>query len=1232
MQSCTKRPPSGLIFVFLLVLFVFMAIGKSSAQTESHIKAGTTVTWSSNQSLNYSVVVDSGAVLRINSGISVKFYYADMTNDNEGDFKIEVAKYGRLIINGTPGAGLVTFGPLESSPKPVHWQGIILDANDAGASPDTLKFFTVSYAKKGLVINRPVELHAPTFDKVSTGIEVNSFTSSSELILPACTFTNVTGTAMAVKQANTKILYPTITTVTGGGNGIELYENNAVIDWATIDQVSGSAIAVKAKGANVTISNAAITRSGKSGIFNDQATAQITITNSSVTTSGKSGLFNVDGTVTANNSTFSSNAFSGIVNSSGTLTINNSDVSLNTLDGITACGLSTTTAKSVNITNNTKYGVNIVDNKMTADVSPIAGTAELAPTVSVTYSNITGNNAALADVNNSSASTSITENFTYNFWGVDNNIGALVTFTKPNSINYIYWVTSGVNYSITGADLTTPLSLTVDDKSTKGGLNYIQAEPFTLNWETTGKFPLVKVKKIENGVTITDYFANTYKYTVVPTGLAATFTIDVSKDDGSNSAPQVTVNRQASLTLTFPLDGGSALVGGKDTVITWVAPSNVTALKLEYKISGTYTEIAASVPNTGSYHWTVPNLDVKVGGAGTGCFVKITEVAGGVASDEASTGSSIYPTPEAAWNYKSTGASENFNITTIAEDLTGPDQQSRVFTTGEVIYVGAFYTDGSDTKCAGYVKTSVTNVAAGVATLNTTGAAITVFGDDISTPEKEGFADQEPITFKVWRADQPNVGKPWGDDMGTGNSRDVAAAGSPKFTDRNMIAAQTLAYTVTPGGTVTPTSGPGAQEISIASGLSSKWFLISSYIDPTVKTLAWVAADPADGSGAILDPIAAPEKQGFKTAADATKFNMLKDIDGKVYWVNGGSVLISDFTTWDKNKGYFLNMASGATGVLKLDGNVITPETNPLSLSAGWNLIPYHRYSNMAPAVALNTIASGLTLVKDIDGNIYWPAYGINTLGNMMPGKAYLVKLSSAQTLTYPKNTGAIPLFPKESAANEAAENTVHFKTGFNSDNSSVVAFLEESLKGKANEGDEIGAFNSEGKLCGSSVYKGGNAAVVIWGVESGKEEGSGMKNDEAYSFRIWNKNNGSESILNGISYTEGLGKYSVNGISVIGGISNAESAIPQEFSLSQNYPNPFNPSTTISFGLPKDSKVRIVIYNMLGQAVKELASGFFSAGYHNVKFNAESLASGVYIYQIKADNFSASKKLNLLK
>ena len=89
---------------------------------------------------------------------------------------------------------------------------------------------------------------------------------------------------------------------------------------------------------------------------------------------------------------------------------------------------------------------------------------------------------------------------------------------------------------------------------------------------------------------------------------------------------------------------------------------------------------------------------------------------------------------------------------------------------------------------------------------------------------------------------------------------------------------------------------------------------------------------------------------------------------------------------------------------------------------------------------------------------------------------------------------------------------------------------------------------------------------------------------------------------------------------------------IPESYSVSQNYPNPFNPVTTINFQISQASVVKIVVYNILGMEVAVLLNEEKDAGEYNVNFNAGNLSSGIYFYTIKAGDFTATKKMVLMK
>lgn len=97
-------------------------------------------------------------------------------------------------------------------------------------------------------------------------------------------------------------------------------------------------------------------------------------------------------------------------------------------------------------------------------------------------------------------------------------------------------------------------------------------------------------------------------------------------------------------------------------------------------------------------------------------------------------------------------------------------------------------------------------------------------------------------------------------------------------------------------------------------------------------------------------------------------------------------------------------------------------------------------------------------------------------------------------------------------------------------------------------------------------------------------------------------------------------------------GIVNVSTELPEHFSLLQNYPNPFNPVTNIQFSIPKSGNVKLVVYDISGKEVRVLVNGNLSAGTYNAELDASDLASGVYLYRLESDGFTAFRKLVVVK
>lgn len=102
----------------------------------------------------------------------------------------------------------------------------------------------------------------------------------------------------------------------------------------------------------------------------------------------------------------------------------------------------------------------------------------------------------------------------------------------------------------------------------------------------------------------------------------------------------------------------------------------------------------------------------------------------------------------------------------------------------------------------------------------------------------------------------------------------------------------------------------------------------------------------------------------------------------------------------------------------------------------------------------------------------------------------------------------------------------------------------------------------------------------------------------------------------------------------VTGGLTSLETSSERisSFELSQNYPNPFNPSTSIDFAISRNVDVSLVVYSLDGKEVNTLVNGNLSAGRYTVRFEADDLPSGVYLYKLVAGNSSVTKRMVLIK
>jgi hypothetical protein len=143
------------------------------------------------------------------------------------------------------------------------------------------------------------------------------------------------------------------------------------------------------------------------------------------------------------------------------------------------------------------------------------------------------------------------------------------------------------------------------------------------------------------------------------------------------------------------------------------------------------------------------------------------------------------------------------------------------------------------------------------------------------------------------------------------------------------------------------------------------------------------------------------------------------------------------------------------------------------------------------------------------------------------------------------------------------------------------------------------------------------------------------VANDQPDKLRIviWDKNNSDKIIYDNLTPQNIQGAIVMHNRIILTKDSNEElSLAPVEFSLDQNYPNPFNPSTTINYSISEAGNVEMKVYDILGNQVATLVNEAKAPGNYSAVFDASSLASGIYIYKLSANNFLQTKKMILIK
>jgi hypothetical protein len=337
-----------------------------------------------------------------------------------------------------------------------------------------------------------------------------------------------------------------------------------------------------------------------------------------------------------------------------------------------------------------------------------------------------------------------------------------------------------------------------------------------------------------------------------------------------------------------------------------------------------------------------------------------------------------------------------------------------------------------------------------------------------------------------------------------------------------------------------------------------------------------------------------------------------KDPAAGVFKFQGG---YQSVTTAEPGTGYWmknLETQTYNTGDEWPAGGIQIVSHDPIPGQQGWNLIG--GYEQTISTAALTTTPPGL-----ITGSVYKYSGGYVPAATMDPGYGYWVKLTGGGTINIPSS----PAGPLKSSTALSTEGfgkiTITDKTGrsyllYSTDNNNI-DLNQYELPPAPPQGMFDVRFASQRFSENLNSAKGIEMTGVQYPVNI-KAEGTGIILTDETGKEIAKLKSGEEVSIN---YT---GKLYIS-----------ENVIPMEFSLAQNYPNPFNPSTIIEFSLAENvTNAKLSVYNALGEKVTELVNTSLSAGKYTYQWDANEFATGMYIYELKADKFVSIKKMILIK
>lgn len=744
-------------------------------------------------------------------------------------------------------------------------------------------------------------------------------------------------------------------------------------------------------------------------------------------------------------------------------------------------------------------------------------------------------------------------------------------------------------------------------KTPNGGESWQAGSEQLITWTSTGINNVAIHYTIDNGISWTQISASVsgalgyYKWVLPSTG-GNNYKIRVSDATNTNvndvSDDKFTIT---TLTLTKP-NGNENYAVNSQQLITW-SSTYISSVKIEYSINnGTnWIVIESNYPSTGFYYWTVPNI------ISTQCKVRISDYNNLVTTDMSDNTFIIGQLPYVKVLY--------------------PNKRVE-FKTGTVEVIKWESSNVNNVKLeysinSGNTWDIITSSTASTGSYNWTVPSVTSEQCKIRITDvlRSDIYDNSDSNFVIIKNPVIKLTAPNG-----GETVNAGSVYSIKWTSENIEKVKI--------------------EFSVNGGVS--WNLITSSI-PSSGTYSWLVPNQATTQAKIR-------------ITDVLHSNVMDESDAN-FKINSSSKLTLKSPNGDENlrvgSAYTILWTSELISNVKIEysidngtsWDVVVPSTPSIG-GYTWNIPNTPSYQCL---LKISDVTD--PTIYDLSDKIF----SISKLELITPIDTEVLLAGSECNITW--NSGGISNLKIEYSSNNgtswntiissvsASLNNYRWTLPANAINECIVRISDVNKATVYDQNDKPFAIKQIIVLypAENEVFNPGENQDIQWRsynvanvrIEYSISSGSWWTNIatkipasvNSYTWKI--PNNPSSTCLVRISdvvkpaeiYAVSKSTFTINPP-----VDVQENGVPGKFELMQNYPNPFNPVTTIRYKVPHSTFVTIKVFDMLGNEIKTLVNGYTNPGTHEVRFDAERLSSGVYIYRMQTDKFTDTKKLLLLK